>query len=156
MNFLIKKIVNILIKKKLTISVAESCTGGALSATIVSVAGVSKIFDFGLVSYSNKSKINILKVPKKIINKYGAVSEQVCLYMLKNLNKISKTKISISITGIAGPKSTLKKPVGLVYLGIKKGNKLMIKKYLFQNKGRSYIQKKTVNASLKLILSFIK
>ena len=156
MNFLAKKIVNILIKKKLTISVAESCTGGALSASLISVAGVSKIFDFGLVSYSNKSKINILKVPKKIINKYGAVSEQVCLYMLKNINKISQTKISISITGIAGPKSTLKKPVGLVYLGIKKGNKLMIKKYLFQNKGRFYIQKKTVNASLKLILSFIK
>lgn len=156
MNLLVKKIVNRLIKKKLTISIAESCTGGALSAAFISVSGVSKIFDFGLVSYSNKSKINILKVPKKIINKYGAVSEQVCLYMVKNINKISKTNISISITGIAGPKSALKKPVGLVYLGLKKGNKLIIKKYLFQNKGRSYIQKKTVNASLKLILSFIK
>ena len=151
-----QKLVKLLSIKKFKISFAESCTGGLLSSSITSISGSSKIFTLGLVTYSNQAKINILKVPKKIINKYGAVSEQVCLYMLKNINKISQTKISISITGIAGPKSTLKKPVGLVYLGIKKGNKLMIKKYLFQNKGRFYIQKKTVNASLKLILSFIK
>ena len=157
MNLLIKKIINKLIKKKLTISVAESCTGGLLSSTITSIAGSSKIFTLGLVSYSNKSKINILKVPKKIIKKYGAVSKHVCIAMVKNVSKISKTNMSVSITGIAGPSgATKKKPVGLVYIGVKKGNKIMFKKYLFKNKGRSYIQKTAVNKSLKLILSLLK
>ena len=157
MNLLVKKIINKLIKKKLTISVAESCTGGLLSSTITSIAGSSKIFTLGLVSYSNKSKINILKVPKKIIKKYGAVSELVCLTLVKNLAKLSKSNICVSITGIAGPSgATKKKPVGLVYVGIKKDNKIIIKKYLFKNKGRSYIQKTAVIKSLGLILNFLK
>ena len=152
-----KKIVNKLIKKKLTISTAESCTGGLLSSTITSVAGSSKVFKLGLVTYSNRSKIKVLKVLKNIIMKYGAVSEQVCLAMVMNLNKISKTGISISITGIAGPSGgTKKKPVGLVYVGIKKRNKISVKKYLFKNKGRTFIQKTAVNKSLRLILSALK
>ena len=157
MNLLIKKIINKLIKKKLTISVAESCTGGLLSSAITSVSGSSKVFNLGLVAYSNKSKINLLKVPKKIIRKYGSVSEQVCLAMAKNLSKIINTNITLSITGISGPTGGTKlKPVGLVYVGIKKGNRTKVKKYLFKNKGRSYIQKATVNKSLGLILSFLK
>ena len=152
-----KKIVRILTKKKLKISFAESCTGGLLSSTITSVKGSSKVFTLGFVVYSNKSKINILKIPKKIIKRYGAVSTQICLAMVKNLNKISKTNISLSITGIAGPSGgTKKKPVGLVYVGIKKGNKTLVKKHLFKNRERSYIQKAAVNKSLELILSFIK
>ena len=152
-----KKIVNRLLKKKLTISTAESCTGGLLSGAITSVTGSSKVFKLGLVTYSNQSKVKVLKVLKNIIRKYGAVSEQVCLAMVKNLNKISKTNISLSITGIAGPSGgTKKKPVGLVYVGIKRGNKVQVKKYLFKNKGRFYIQKTAVNKSLGLILSFIK
>ena len=152
-----EKITNMLIKKKLTISVAESCTGGMLSSALTSVSGSSKIFNLGLVVYSNKSKINVLKISKNIIKEYGTVSKQVCFYMAKNLNKISKTDISVSITGIAGPSgSTKKKPVGLVYVGIKKGNRTEIKKYLFKNKGRSYIQKAAVNKSLGLVLSFLK
>ena len=157
MKLLSKKITNKLIKKKLTISVAESCTGGMLSSAITSVSGSSKVFNLGFVVYSNKSKINILKISKKIIKKYGAVSKQVCLHMVKNLSKISKTNISISITGIAGPKGgTNKKPVGLVYVGIKKGQTIQVKKYLFKNKDRFYIQKAAVNKSLKLILNSIK
>ena len=157
MNELVKKIVNGLIKKKLTISTAESCTGGLLSSAITSVAGSSKVFKLGLVTYSNQSKIKVLKVLKNIIRKYGAVSEQVCLAMVKNLNKISKTNISLSITGITGPSGGSKiKPVGLVYVGIKKGNRTEVKKYLFKNKGRSHIQKAAVNKSLELILSFLK
>ena len=157
MKILSKKIYNKLIKKKLTIAVAESCTGGLLSSTLTSVSGSSKIFNLGFVVYSNKSKINVLKVPKNIIKKYGAVSKHVCFYMVKNLNKISKTDISVSITGIAGPSGSIKKkPVGLVYIGIKKGNRTEVKKYLFKNKGRSYIQKAAVNKSLELILSFLK
>ena len=152
-----KKIVSLLNKKKLKIAFAESCTGGLLSSAITSVSGSSKVFTLGLVTYSNQSKTKILKVSKNIIKKYGSVSEQVCLAMLKNLNKISKTNISVSITGIAGPSGgTEIKPVGLVYVGIKKGNRAEVKKYLFKNKGRSYIQRAAVNKSLGLILSFLK
>ena len=157
MKLLGKKIVNKLIKKKLTISIAESCTGGLLSSAITSVSGSSKVFNLGLVTYANQSKIKILKVPKNLIRKYGAVSEKVCLAMVNNLNKISKTSISVSVTGIAGPKGgSKKKPVGLVYVGIKKGDKIRVKKYLFKNKGRAYIQKAAVNKSLESILVSLK
>ena len=157
MKLLSKKITNKLIKKKLTISVAESCTGGMLSSAITSVSGSSKVFNLGFVVYSNKSKINVLKISKKIIKKYGAVSKQVCLLMVKNLSKISKTNISISITGIAGPSGgTKKKPVGVVYVGIKKRNKISVKKYLFKNRERAFIQKAAVDKSLRLILSALK
>ena len=157
MNSKEKKIVQILTNKRLKISFAESCTGGLLSSAITSIGGSSKIFNLGLVTYSNQSKIKVLKVPKNIIKKYGSVSKQVCLTMVKNLSKISKTNISVSITGIAGPSGGTKiKPVGLVYVGIKKGNRAEVKKYLFKNKGRSYIQKAAVNKSLGLILSFLK
>ena len=157
MNKLPQKIVKLLSKKKLKISFAESCTGGLLSCAITSVSGSSKVFALGLVTYSNQSKNNILKIPKKTLIKYGAVSYESCLSMVKNLNKISKTEVSVSITGIAGPKGgSRKKPVGLVYIGIKKGNKTLVKKHLFKNKGRLYIQKAAVNKSLGIILSFIK
>ena len=152
-----KNIIRKLIKKKIKISIAESCTGGLLSSYITSVSGSSKVFNLGLVTYSNESKIKVLKVPKKIIKKYGAVSEQVCKTMAENVSKIGKTKISISVTGIAGPKGwTKKKPIGLVYVGIKKGNKINVKKYLFKSKKRSKIQKLAVKKSLELILSFLK
>ena len=157
MRLLSKKIIKILIKKKLKISFAESCTGGLLSSAFTSISGSSKVFTLALVTYSNQSKTELLRVSKSTMRKYGSVSEQVCLAMVKNLNKITKTNISVSITGIAGPNGGTKiKPVGLVYLGIKKGNKIDIKKYLFKNKGRSYIQKAAVNKSLGLILSFLK
>jgi nicotinamide-nucleotide amidase len=150
------KIINLLKKKKLKISFAESCTGGLLSSSITSIDGSSKVFNLGLITYSNKAKINVLKVPKKTLIKYGAVSHETCLSMVMNLNKISKTNISVSITGIAGPQGgTKKKPVGLVFIGIKKGNKTLVKKYLFKNKKRISIQKITVNKALNLILSFI-
>ena len=152
MKKLANKLVQKLSKKKLKISFAESCTGGMLSSAITSVSGSSKVFHLGLITYSNKAKINILKVPRKIINKYGAVSKECCLSMVKNLSKISKTNVSVSITGIAGPNGGSKlKPVGLVYIGIKKGSKIIIKKNLFKNKHRVAIQKATVKASLKTI-----
>ena len=157
MKKLSQKIVNVLRKKGLKISFAESCTGGLLSSSITSISSSSKVFTIGLVTYSNQSKISLLKVPKKIISKHGAVSYETCLSMVKNLNKISKTNISVSITGIAGPKGgTKKKPVGLVFIGIKKGNKTLVKKYLFKNKKRSSIQRVTVDKALNLILSFAK
>mgnify|MGYP001228722340 CR=1 FL=1 len=148
-----KSLINLLIRKKIKISVAESCTGGLLSSTITSISGVSKIFNLGLVTYSNQAKIKILKVNKDIIKKYGAVSHECCYAMVNNLSKISKTNINVSITGIAGPKGgTKKKPVGLVYIGIKKGKKTQIIKCLFKSKKRSSIQKATVKKALNLVL----
>ena len=157
MKLLNKNIVKKLTKKKLKISFAESCTGGLLSSAITSVNGSSKVFNLGLVVYSNESKIKVLGVSKKIIRKYGTVSEQVCKVMAKNVSKIGKANIAVSITGIAGPSGgTRKKPVGLVYVGIKKNNKISVKKYLFKNKGRSHIQKVAVNKCLGLILNALK
>ena len=148
------KVVKKLIQKKLKISFAESCTGGMLSSSITAISGSSKIFNLGLITYSNKAKVNILKVPKKIITKYGAVSNECCLSMVKNLSKISKANISVSITGIAGPHGGTKlKPVGLVYIGIKKGNKTIIQKNLFKSKNRILIQKATTIKVLKSILA---
>ena len=152
-----KPLIRILTKKKLKISFAESCTGGLLSSKITSVNGASKVFNLGLVTYSNQAKIKVLKVNKKIISKYGAVSHECCSAMVKNLSKISKANINVSITGIAGPSGgTKQKPVGLVYIGIKKGNKIQINKCVFKNKKRSSIQKATVKKALNLILSFAK
>ena len=152
-----QKIVRLLGKKKFKISFAESCTGGLLSCAITSISGSSKVFTLGLVTYSNQSKINTLKVPKNTIRKYGAVSYETCLSMVNNLNKISKTNISVSVTGIAGPRGgSKKKPVGLVFIGIKKGNKTLVRKYLFKNKKRSAIQRAAASKSLNLILSFLK
>ena len=157
MKKLSQRIVKLLSKKRLKISFTESCTGGLLSSSITSVSGSSNVFTLGLVTYSNQAKINILKVPKRIIMKHGAVSYETCLSMVKNLYKISKTNISVSITGVAGPKGgTRQKPVGLVFIGIKKGNKTLVKKYLFKNKKRNSIQKITVNKALNLVLSFAK
>ena len=147
-----KKIVSILKKKKLKIAVAESCTGGMLSSIIVSVSGASQVFSMGLVTYSNQAKMSILKVPKKIIHKYGAVSTQCCLSMVNGLREISKSNVCVSITGIAGPKGGSKlKPVGLVYIGVKNGKKIVVSKIQFKNKGRSAIQKATVKKALNLI-----
>ena len=157
MKKLVQKTVKLLTYKKLKVSFAESCTGGLLSSAITSISGSSKIFALGLITYSNQAKINTLKVPKKIIIKHGAVSYETCLYMVKNLHKITKTNISVSITGVAGPKGGSKqKPVGLVYIGIKKGNKTLVKKYLFKNKKRISIQRSSIIKALNLILSFIK
>ena len=142
-----------LIKKKLTISLAESCTGGLLAHNLTKLSNSSKYFQMGLTTYSNQAKIKILKINKNIIKKYGAVSYQCCSAMVKNLSKISKANINVSITGIAGPKGgTKEKPVGLVYIGIKKGNKIQVNKCLFKAKNRSSIQKATVRKALNLIL----
>ena len=152
MRFLVKK----LIKKKLKISFAESCTGGMLANSITSISGASKVFNLSLVTYSNHSKIQILKVNKDIINKFGAVSHECCKAMVVNLSKISKANINISITGIAGPGGgTKQKPVGLVYIGVKKGKKIIISKNIFKSKNRITIQKSTVRKAIRIVNSII-
>ena len=151
-----KNLVKILTKKKLKIAFAESCTGGMLASKITSVSGASKVFGIGLVTYSNQAKINVLKVNKIIIQKYGAVSPQCCEAMVKNLAKISKAQINVSVTGIAGPKGGTKtKPVGLVYIGVKNKNKILITKNIFKQKSRKAIQNATVKRTLEIIRSTI-
>ncbi len=145
-----------LIKKKITLSAAESCTGGLLSSKFTRLSGSSKYFQMGLVTYSNKAKIKILKVNKKIINKYGSVSPECCKAMVQGLSRISKSKINISITGIAGPNGGTKdKPVGLVYIGVKNKNKILITKNIFYQKSRKAIQNATVKRTLEIIKSKI-
>ena len=152
-----QKVVSLLKRKKLKISFAESCTGGFPSSAITSVNGSSKVFVMGLVTYSNKAKTTLLKVNKNIIRKYGAVSIQCCLAMINNLNKISKSTICVSITGIAGPSGgSVQKPVGLVYIGIKFKKKVIVNKCNFRNKGRLFIQKQTVKKTLNLLVKLIK
>ena len=147
---------NKLIKKRLTISVAESCTGGLLAHNLTKLANSSKYFQIGLTTYSNQAKIKILKINKNIIKKYGAVSKECCKSMVQNLSKISKSKINVSITGIAGPGGASKnKPIGLVYIGIQKGRKLLVKENKFKSKKRNSIQKSTVREVIKIILNLI-
>ena len=152
MNSIVKK----LNKKRLKISFAESCTGGLLASEITSVSGASKVFGLGLVTYSNQAKISVLKVNKNIIKKYGAVSPECCEAMVKNLAKISKAQINVSVTGIAGPNGGTKtKPVGLVYIGVKNKNKILITKNIFKQKSRKAIQNATVKRTLEIIRSTI-
>tara|TARA_B100000989_G_scaffold285980_1_gene254200 strand:- start:442 stop:912 length:471 start_codon:yes stop_codon:yes gene_type:complete len=152
-----KILINLLKRKKLKISFAESCTGGLMSNMITSNSGSSKVFNLGLITYSNTAKQKILKVPKNIIKKYGAVSVQCCLSMVNNLSKISNSQINVSITGIAGPKGgSKKKPVGLVFVGLKFKNKTFVKKYLFKNKSRVNFQKTVARSVIKILLSIIK
>jgi len=153
----IEKTIKQLQEKKLTVSTAESCTGGMLSSYFTSIDGSSKIFMLGFITYSNKSKINVLKVPRNIIKKYGSVSKECCAFMVKNLKKIAKTNIAISITGIAGPSGgSNNKPVGLVYIGIIFKNKIIIKKNIFnKNATRLTIQKKTCDTVFRIISTLI-
>ena len=152
----LKKLHKKLIDKKLTISVAESCTGGLLAYHLTKIANSSKYFQMGLITYSNEAKIKILKVNKNIIKKNGAVSKECCKSMVQNLSKISKSKINVSITGIAGPGGASEnKPVGLVYIGINKGKTLLIKENKFKSKNRNSIQKSTVREVIKMILNLI-
>ena len=152
-----KSLIRLLTKKKFKISLVESCTGGLLASTITSTSGASKIFNLGLITYSNQAKIKVLKVNKNIIKKYGAVSYECCFAMVNSLSKISKATINVSITGIAGPNGgTKQKPIGLVYIGIKKGNKTQVNKCLFKDKKRSSIQKATVRKALDLVLRVCK
>ena len=145
-----------LIQKKLTISVAESCTGGLLAHNLTKLANSSKYFQMGLTTYSNQAKMKILKVNKNIINKYGAVSKECCKSMVQNLSKISKSKINVSITGIAGPGgSTKNKPIGLVYIGFKKDKTMFVEENKFQSKKRIQIQRATVKKVINIILKLI-
>ena len=152
------KIINAeLKKKKLKISIAESCSGGLISYNLTKLPGSSKYFIMGVVCYSNESKIKFLKVKKETLLKYGAVSMETCKQMCENLLKISKSNIAVSITGIAGPGGgTVKKPIGLVYIGIATKQTIKINKFIYDKKlSRNNIQKETLKSTLKIINNHI-
>jgi len=163
---MIKDKVSLLIKlsnkNNFNISVAESCTGGLLSSSIIEQSGASNIFNSGFVTYSNTAKVKHLDVDKKLIAIYGAVSKEISLVMAKNLYKKTKSNIIVSITGVAGPNGgTMKNPVGTVYFtfGIKESNKNIIyisNKMNFDLKSRLKIQKKCVNYVLSQFIEIIK
>ena len=139
------KIIKKLLNKKITVATAESCSGGLLSYNFIKHRDTSKIFKFGIICYSNESKIKQLNIKINSINKYGAVSPTISKQMTNNLSKISKCDLNISTTGIAGPTGNTKnKPIGLVYVGIKYKNKLYVHKKKF-NGNRIQIQEKTVS-----------
>ena len=142
---LYKKLLNKLINKKISISTAESCTGGLLAYSFIKNQDSSKIFRAGYITYSNELKIKELNVKKDSLKKFGAVSYQVADEMVKGLYQKNKTNICISTTGIAGPGGATKnKPVGLVYIGIRNNKKIIILKKYFKGT-RIQIQKKCVN-----------
>ena len=150
-----KKIINELIKRNISISVAESCSGGQLSSTITKVPGVSRIFNMGIVTYSNQAKSSLLKVPISKIIEHGAVSKEVALSMVLKLAKLSKSKICISTTGISGPSGGSKnKPIGLVYIGIKFNKQIFVVKKIFIG-NRNKIKTDTVNYALQTIKRLI-
>jgi PncC family amidohydrolase len=157
LNNQLKNLTTKLKKNKIKVAVAESCTGGLISYNLTKIPGASKFFMVGMVSYSNISKLDLLKVRQKTLTKYGAVSAEICKEMCNNLLKISKTNIAISVTGIAGPDGgTKKKPIGLVYVGICSKNKFEIKKFNFGKKlSRINIQNLTLKKTIKLIENHI-
>ena len=151
----VKKIISKLIKKNISISVGESCTGGLISYSLAKESGVSKIFSGGIICYSNKSKIKYLLVSKKTLSNHGAVSSNVALEMINGLYKNEKTKICVSTTGIAGPKGgTKNKPLGLVFIGIKFNKYNYIYKKIYKG-SRIDIQRKTKNFIFKKINDLI-
>ena len=138
------------VNKNLTITTAESCTGGMISSAIVHINGSSQIFKSSIIVYSNDMKSKLLNIPKDLITKNGAVSEIVAFYMAKNSLEILKSHLSIAVTGIAGPTGgSADKPVGLVWIGIGTKEKIITHKYQF-NGDRLEIRQKTTHESLKL------
>ena len=140
------------LKKGFTLSLAESCTGGMVQEIITSFPGSSKYFLGGIVSYSNKAKMNILKVQETTLNKYGAVSEETAIEMVQGVKKIFKSDFAASITGIAGPDGgSFEKPVGTVYIAVSNDEDILIKKFNFSGNRKRIREMSTENVFFMLI-----
>jgi PncC family amidohydrolase len=156
MNKLSKSIAKILLKKKLTLSICESCTGGMLGSIITSVPGSSKYFRGGIIAYSNEVKRKIVGVKPDTLRKYGAVSAIVAQEMAKGVRQKLKTAIGIGITGIAGPKGgSKKKPVGLVYIAISQKRRIIVRRHQFKG-NREKVRKRACEEALSLLKYFVK
>ncbi|HMM05765.1 MAG TPA: CinA family protein [Clostridiales bacterium] len=146
-----KEVIEKLIADGVTVATAESCTGGLIAAALTAVAGVSAIFGYGLVTYSNEAKQKILGVKKETLTVWGAVSEECAYEMARGLKDVSGADCAVSVTGIAGPGGgSAKKPVGLVYMGLAWGDNIYVKKNLFQG-SREEIRRQTVETAFAFI-----
>lgn len=147
----INKVHDLLIKKKKSIAVAESCTGGLLSTMLTQASGSSRYFSLGVTAYSNNAKADILKIPRALIMKKGAVSEEVAHKMAQSVRNLAKADFGIGITGIAGPTgAALKKPVGTVFIAIDSEDKKTCNKFIFKGR-RNAVRKKAALKSLGLL-----
>lgn len=146
---------DILTAKKKTIAVAESCTGGAVSDLITNAAGSSVYFIGGIVAYSNQAKMEILKIPEKIIEEDGQVSRACALTMAQNIRSLLRTDIGVGVTGIAGPSGGYaQKPVGSVFIAVADGEKSVCRLYKLEGK-RDDIKKKAKEAVLRMVKEFV-
>ncbi len=153
---LAKNIGKVLREKGLKLAVAESCTGGLLSSVITDVSGSSEYFVLGIVAYSPEQKEKLLKIPKKIIDKYTAVSEEVAMLMAENVRKFAKADIGVGITGYAGPSGgTVKNPAGTVYISVVSKDKSIAERFIFKGK-RKTIKRKAVSRVLSLVCKILK
>ena len=151
-----KKLLEILTQKKLTLSIAESCTGGLLSNRLTNIPGSSQAFLLGIISYSNSSKNKILKIPEKIIQAQGAVSSQTAKLMAVNARKLAGSSLGVGITGIAGPGGGTKfKPVGTIYIGVASDKKTGVRKFNFSG-SRLQIKRRTADKAIDMLLEVIK
>ena len=156
MNTFYKKTLTKIMNKGKTLSIAESFTGGRICNEITKIPGISKTFLLGIISYSNNAKISLLKINNKKLNKYGAVSKEIAKEMAINILKISKSDISISSTGIAGPTGfSKKKPLGLVYFAIASKKNILVYKKKFKGK-RLSVQKKATDFAFTILDEFVK
>ena len=145
-----KKLFDNCLKRNLIVTTAESCTGGMLASSIVSISGSSNIFHSSFVTYSNEMKSKMLEIPIELIIKNGAVSEIVAYNMASNVLNLMKADLSIAVTGIAGPGGgSESKPVGLVWVAVGTIKKIITKKYFFKG-NRLEIRKETTIEALKL------
>jgi len=150
----IERLFGICREKGVKIATAESCTGGLVSAALTDVSGSSDVFECGFVTYSNKSKADLLGIPKELIDEKGAVSFEVAVSMAHGALNGTQANLSIAITGVAGPNGTEEKPVGLVYISSKYSlsDNLIKEKHLFSG-SRDEIRKSAVNAAVDMLLT---
>jgi len=152
---LLVRVSEVLKKKGLKVATAESCTGGLIGHTLTNISGSSEYYDRGIISYSNRAKMELLGVPEELLEKYGAVSEEVARAMAEGVREKSKVDIGVATTGIAGPTGGTKdKPVGLVYIGVSTRDKTVVRRYLFHG-GRLGNKESTCKAALELLLEVL-
>ncbi|MCK5560726.1 MAG: CinA family protein [Thermoplasmata archaeon] len=145
----------LLIKRNLTLATAESCTGGFIADMITNVSGSSRYFERGVITYSNESKIELLKVPVETIEKFGAVSEESATAMATGIKELARTDLGLAVTGIAGPSGgTPEKPVGLLYIALASENKVEAFKFNFHGT-RLEIKQQTANTALEIVINHL-
>ena len=150
-----EKVACLLIQNRKTLAIAESCTGGLLANRLTNISGSSKFFKAGLVTYSNEAKMKCLNVARQVLQKYGAVSEQTCLSLAKNVRRLFNSDFGIGISGIAGPTGATKsKPIGLTYIALSTKDEIICLRCQFRG-NRLQIKSQAASQALKLLLEFL-